>query len=317
MTDSKTTIDWLRFRTQAEPRDGLEALRGLFGAHGELLNLKPLDRAKDGFQQACAVRMGDMALGRVDFGGKSQRGWVRWNITGQGCEWVEDWDALADVEALPATEIRRADIALTTWRGEVSHERVKAAHAAGRFNCGGRPPELRTIESSDDRAGETCYVGNRKGDKFFRGYEKGLEMAARYGQAGVNMTHIQGVDEDGAAMMFRVEDIYRCEVEFKAEGSVVPWEAIERRDEYFVGSYPFLAELVPGVESDILMRRPERAPQTELAAVLANIRVQYGASLFTGLVAYHGDIGRVWEQICGKEHNARLLAAGVLLVDHD
>lgn len=317
MNPTKTTIDWLRFRTQAEPLAGLEALRGLYGDHGELVNLKPLDRAKDGFQQACAVRMGDMVLGRVDFGGSSQRGWVRWNISGHGCEWVKDWDALADVEALPAAEIRRADIALTTWRGEVSHARVKEAHRAGRFCCGGRPPDLVVYETSNDRAGQTCYIGNRKADKFLRCYEKGLEMAARFGAAGQNMTHIQGVDEDGAAMMFRVEDIYRCEVEFKSDTSVIPWEAIERRDHYFAGSYPFLAELLPGMECDILMRRPERAPQTELTAALSNARIQYGAMLFTALTAYHGDIGRVWEQICGKEHSAALLAAGVLMVEHE
>jgi phage replication initiation protein len=304
----KTTIDWLRFRTQAEVREGLEALRPLYGEYGRALRLEHLDRGKDGFQQACAVQIANMPVGRVDFGGDSQRGWVRWNITGKGCEWVKDWEAVEGLESLSGAEIRRADIALTTWAGEVSHEAVEAAHGAGLFCAGGRPPDMQTILNSNPRAGRTCYVGKRDSDKFFRGYEKGLELAAKLGPLADTCTHIDG---------FKVEDIYRCEVELKAESRVIPWEVISRRDQYFAGCYPFLAELLPDVGCDILVRRPERAPQTELLAALANCRVQYGATLFTALAAYHGDIFKVWDQIRGEQHNASLLAAGVLLVDHD
>jgi len=311
MTATKTTVDWLRFRTQASVETGLEALRPLFGVHASLVNLERLERAKDGFQQACALQIGNMTAGRVDFGGKSQRGWARWNLTGTGCEWVEDWGALQEVEALASSEIRRVDLALTTWRGEVTHESVELAHSAGGFRCsgsGGRPPDMQTIVSTNERAGRTCYVGKRESDKFFRGYEKGFELVGKLGAAGATMTHIDG---------FPVEDIYRCEVELKASGTDVPWEVIERRDHYFGGCYPFLADLLPGVEADILMRRPDRAPKLDLAAALANIKIQYGPTFYTALRAYHGDIGAVWDRVVGTKHNPALLAAGVLLVDHD
>jgi DNA relaxase NicK len=251
------------------------------------------------------VRFASEVIGRVDYGGASQRGWARWNLPGRGCEVVADWDALEAVERLPGAEIRRLDIALTTWRREVSHESVEAAHASGGFQTRGRPPAMQTIVSTDPRAGRTCYVGKRKSDKCLRGYEKGFEVAAKYGS--LNLSHIDG---------FPLEDIYRLEVELKAEGTVIPWECIERRDHYFGGSYPYLAHLLPGVESDILMRRPERAPQSELSAALANVRIQYGATLYTALVAYHGDIGRVWEQIVGSKHSQALLEAGVSNVEH-
>jgi DNA relaxase NicK len=254
------------------------------------------------------LRVHDLVVGRLDFGGESQRGWVRTNITGQGCEWVKDWDALEAVEALPSAEIKRLDVALTTWHGEVSHARVEAAHAAGLFCCGGRPPAMQRILNSDPRAGQTCNVGVRKAsDKFFRGYEKGLELASKMGAAGREVECIDGC---------RVEDIYRCEVEFKAASRPLPWQVIEWRDQYFAGSYPFLAELLPDVQCDILMRRPERAPQLDLAAQLANVRVQYGATLYTALRAYHGDMTAVWDQIIGDHHNQALVDAGVLLVDH-
>lgn len=314
---SKTTIDWLRFRTQAEVRTGLEAMRGLFGDRADSLNLKHLDHGKDGFQQGCALRLGEWVLGRVDFGGESQRGWVRWNLTGVGCENVRDWTAAQDLEALPAAEIRRVDVALTTWEGEVSHSTIEAAHAAGLFTCGGRPPELQTIVSSNPRAGRTCYVGKRDSDKFFRAYEKGFELLGKLGSAASRrVAHSHLADHVTLIDGHPIEDIYRCEVELKAESRVIPWEVIDRRDHYFGGCYPFLAELLPGVEADILMRRAERAPQTELLAALANCRVQYGATLYTALQAYGGDIFRVWDQIRGEQHNAALLAAGVLEVEH-
>lgn len=304
----KTTIDWLRVRVQAEPRDALEALRGMYGTLGPSLCFKTLPRGILGFQRALSVQVEDMPLGRMDFGGESQRGWVRLDLPAKGCEWVQDWAEVAQLEQLPQAEIRRCDIALTTWDGEVTHQTVVDAHRNGRFITRGRPPEMQTISSTDDRAGKTNYIGTRaKSDKFFRGYEKGYELAAKCPAAFV-VTHIDSK---------RVEDIYRCELELKAESGPIPWEVVERRDQYFAGAYPFCADVLPGVEADILMRRPERAPQTDLAAVLGHCRTQYGAALYTALRAYGGDITAVWDKVVGDHHSQPLLEAGVLLVDHD
>lgn len=310
MTPQKTTIDWFRVRTQCEPRDALEAFRPMFGGEGAKLHLKHQQRGILGFQRGAALCIDDLVVGRMDWGGESQRGWVRSDIPGTGCAWVKDWTAAQVVEALPSAQVRRLDIALTTWRNEINHEVVGAAHAAGRFVTKGRPPDMRTISSSNDRAGRTHEVGQReKAPRFFRGYEKGYELASKFSaRSGMVCTHIEG---------FPVEDIYRCEVELKASGVEIPFEAIERRDQYFAGSYPFCADVLPGVECDILQRRPERAPQADLAVALENCRIQYGSTLFTALQAYHGDIGAVLDKVIGKTHNQALLEAGVLLVDHD
>jgi DNA relaxase NicK len=191
----------------------------------------------------------------------------------------------------------------------VTHERFVSAHAAGRFSAGGRPPAMQMITSTDPRAGRTCTVGRRDSDKFVRGYEKGFQLASLLPPTlGAGLQAI-----DGHAL----EDIYRVELELKAESRPVPWDVIDRRDQYFAGSYPFCADLLPNVEADILMRRPERQPQRDLMAALENCRVQYGATLYTALRCYAGDLSAVWDHIVGDHHNRDLVEAGVLLVEHD
>lgn len=300
----KTTIDWLRFRAQAEPKQAIEALKPMFEGVGDFLTLKPLNRGILGFMQGANICIADMPVGRMDFGGESQRGWVRVELNGKGCEWVKDWPAAQEIEKLPSAEVRRLDIALTTWEGEITHEQVVQAHASGRFTIR-RPPTLTQITSTDPRAGRTCYIGKREqSDKFFRAYEKGFELCGK--SSGV--TAING---------HAIENIYRCEVEFKANATPIPWEVIERRDQYFAGSYPFCADVLPGVEADILMRRPDRAPQADLAFALENCRIQYGPTLFTALAAYGGDMTAIWDKIMGDHHSQALLESGVLLVDHE
>lgn len=308
MTPQKTTVDWLRFRTKTEPRDALEALRPLYGEWGPHLRLMPLQRGILGFQQGATINLSQMPIGRMDYGGDSQRGWTRVDVTGKGCEWVTQWDELEGLERLPSSELRRLDLALTTWEGQVTHDQVVQAHAAGRFITR-RPPALRQIISSDPRAGRTCEIGKReRSDKFMRCYEKGYELAAKYSsRMPGSITAIDGKN---------IEDIYRCEVEFKASGTDIPWEVIERRDQYFAGAYPFCADVLPGVEADILMRRPQRAPQIELMAALENCRVQFGPTLFTAMMAYQGDMTAVWDKVIGTHHNQNLIEAGVLLVEH-
>lgn len=308
MSLQKTTVDWLRFRVQTEPREALEALRPMFGTLGASLRFEALPRGILGFQRALSVRVDDMPVARMDFGGDSQRGWVRVDVPGKGCEWVQDWQAVGAVEALPSAQVRRLDIALTTWDGQVTHEAVVDAHTRGRFITRGRPPDLAQRTNSNPRAGRTCEVGTReKSDKFFRAYEKGFELAAKYAGPGT-LTHIEGK---------RVEDIYRCELELKAVATDIPWHVIERRDQYFAGAYPFCADVLPGVEADILMRRPERAPQGDLAAALAHLKAQWGPTLYTALRAYGGDMTAVWDKVVGDHHSQPLLEAGVLLVDHE
>lgn len=306
MTPQKTEIDWLRFRAQAEPRDIFQALKPVFPEHAKFFNLKHQDRGMLGFQQSALICADDFVIGRMDYGGESQKGWVRVDIPGKGCQWA-NFEDLSSIEELPSSQIRRLDIALTTWRGEVGHDQVVQAHAAGRFT-NRRPPNLQQILNSD--GGRTCNIGTReKSDKFMRCYEKGFEMLSKMAcRIPGQITHIEGSP---------IADIYRCEVELKAVTTDIPWEVVERRDQYFAGAYPFCTDVLPNVEIDILKRRPEREAQTSLATSLENLKIQFGPTIFTALMAYNGDMTAVWDKIIGDHHNQALIEAGVLLVDHD
>lgn len=306
MSAQKTDIDWLRFRAQAEPRDVFQALKPVFPEHAKFFNLKHQDRGMLGFQQSALICASDFVIGRMDFGGESQKGWVRVDIPGKGCQWA-NFEDLSSVEELPSAQIRRLDIALTTWHGEVGHDQVVQAHSAGRFTTR-RPPNLQQILNSD--GGRTCNIGTReKSDKFMRCYEKGHEMLSKLAcRVPGQITHIEGSP---------IADIYRCEVELKAVTTDIPWEVVERRDQYFAGAYPFCADVLPNVETDILKRRPEREAQTSLATALENLKIQFGPTIFTALMAYNGDMTAVWDKIVGDHHNQSLIEAGVLLVDHD
>lgn len=302
---NRTTVDWVGFRTSAEPVEALEVLRAAFG-YGDALGLRTRESGWQGYDRAGDVVLDDMHVGLMAWGGEHQRDWVMVSISGRGCEWIPDWDRAQDaIGALPCMGLRRVDLALTTQDGSVSHELVVGAYEAGQFITRGRPPAVRHITSQGGHnSGRTVEVGSRDQAKFFRGYEKGRELLKNH-PAGT--THIDGV---------RVEDIYRCEVEYKPKNSPLPEDLIDRRDQYFAGAYPFLGQLMRDVDPEIFVQRRERGPQLDLDAALAQIRQQYGTTLFTALVAHHGDFMAVWDKIVGNRHNAALVEAGVLLVDH-
>lgn len=303
-----TKIDYLGFRSKASPGVVCGALERLFG-QAERVELLPAGHGRRGYSEGGMIALGGMRVGQYATGGESQRGWSSFELEGGGCGWVPDWRQAVDELEGVDYELRRGDIALDTWRGEMGHDQVVQAHAAGMFNTGGRMPKLRTIEGWPRSDGWTAYVGSRQQAKFFRGYDKGLQQAALYASA-LGVDQVELVDGVPAA------DWYRCELELKAKDRALPEDLIERRDEYFGGAYPFCQALVDVQPLRLTVAR-ERRPQLELAAALGHVRQQWGRTLFTALLAHQGDIGAVWAKIVGDRHSPDLVEAGVLLVDHD
>ncbi len=300
-----TKIDWLGFRTKSEIPAVHKALGGVFGCYGMLVGFRHRKSGWMGFEQSADILVGQMAVGMMAYGGDNQRGWVSINITGRGCEWIKDWDEANDsLDDLAEYENRRVDIALDTFKREVTHESILAAYRAGQFATHGKPPSMTKIEPEDRYEGRTIYVGKREQGKFLRAYEKGFELAKNFPHD--TITHFDGIP---------IEDIYRLEVEFKAKAAVLPGNLIEKRDQYFAGAYPYLQSVL-AVEPEIFTQARERGPQCNLQAALENIRHQYGSTLFTALAAYQGDVGAVWDKIIGRKHNDALVDLGVLDVEH-
>jgi phage replication initiation protein len=307
---TRTHVDWLAYRSQGEVMGALDGLKAIYGSIGHAVSLKHRSRGWQGYEQSADILLQDMVVGLMAYGGEKQRGWIYTSITGTGCSWITDWDGAQEaLEHLPAMDLRRVDIALDTARREVTHDSVVEAYRAGQFTTSGRPPKCQRIESERPEDGRTVYVGSRDNDKFFRGYEKGLQLTAGTDQEYVQITTDQGIEKVPA------QDMYRCELELKAKSGALPFDVIDHRDHYFAGSYPYLQHVLHEVEPEALLIDRRVAARADLDRRLQAIRSMYGTTLFTALTVHGGDIGAVWERIVGRKHNADLVRAGALFLE--
>jgi DNA relaxase NicK len=321
-----TTVDFHAFRFKPDAQAGV--FRDLHGAFRAMFSDAPApvtieNRSKGwmGYDQSGTLKVGDMEIGLMAFGGRFQKDWVYCGVSGKGCAWVTDWcEAVDALERLPAYEAKRTDIALDTFDPRLGFDATLSAYRAGSFapaGIGGRPPKCEPMKPERPEDSAIIRIGNRESSKYYRGYEKGKQL---YGVDCID-GEVPGLRlpflVDGETQMVRMADWFRHELELKPKTAPLPPDLIERRDEYFAGSYPFLGQVLKDVEPQLLVMRRERGPQLDLAAALDGIRKQYGNTLFTALVAHHGDISAVWSKIQGEGHNDRLLKAGVLLVEHE
>lgn len=300
----KTHIDWVTFRCKTNPYAILERIQKSFGECGELVALSPCAKGRDGWEFGQDIVLaGDITLGHIDYGGNSQRDWVRCVLTGTGCDWVLDWSAFTEGLILLQGELRRVDIALTTYDGSVTDAMVAKAKADGRFTTSGRAPVMRTIVSDNPLAGVTRYIGSReKSDKMLRCYEKGKEMLKHLPEnERILRTHI-GDD--------KVENIYRVELELKAVTKEISLNVFLQRDHVFANAYPFCADLLPAQPEYVRKALPSFKPEASLEGVLAHCKNAYGGAIFTAIHLYGRE--KVLDMICGVEHSRKLVDSGVL-----
>lgn len=340
----KTSIDWFGFRTKDGPDVITAALSDCFPDRYQVTALarKTGWRSFDSSYDLMLVdRLGnpetDFArVGMLMSGGEAVKGWTLASIDGSGCAWMEDWGHAMDVctETLKTFDLKRVDVALDRYDG--SHfDDVDLAWAAGEFSPpgGGKKPKAKPIASRRPEDGQTYYVGSRESAKFYRGYEKGLQIL------GPMLTAADDRDESGDRSLalycsrqfrqvkneagvtsmesFVIRDWWRDEVEFKPVNQPLPLDLVENRDQYFAGAFPYLAKVLPTVDAQMLCTRRDRMPQTELAKALERIKIQNGSTLYTALRCFGGDLGLLLEKVIGHKHNKALIDAGVLLVDHE
>lgn len=314
----RVSIDWCRLRTRSNPWQVLEAIRPSFGTVGELLTLVDGGAGRDGWERRQLLKVADVHIGEIDYGGETQRGWVRVNIPGKGCDWVSDWHLFASgAKSLAESELRRVDVAVTTFDGSVTHETVLAAHQQGLFSTGGRSPKMRQVTGSDPLDGRTVYVGARESEKFIRCYEKGRELLNKMGVPEAIKKQVQQIQFDGVGMV-DVEKVYRCELELKSSSEkVVPWTVLDTPGAFFAGANPFFASLVPEVVPRRLQRLPEFGARMSLLVQAENLRIAYGGVLRALLDEFDNDAALVMSMVAADRPSERLVCEGVLTVVHE
>ena len=325
---NRTIVDWWSWRSKAGPGQVQDALASAFGANPVRLAMR--DRGYMGYAMSAQVIVGDVDAGLCAWGGDNQRGWSFVSLSGSGCAWVEDWDtAQACAAKCPAYEPRRVDIALDTFDGSTGFDQTLAAYRAGGFSPAGsgRPPKCEPMKPEHEEDSAIIRIGSRASNKYLRGYEKGKQVVGPIiaaltrqspGIDAVGMmrgsTHSLKVGPDHKTVP--VWEWWRLELELKSQTAPLPEDVIDRRDQYFAGAYPYLGQVLPGVDAEPLVMSRERGPQLDLALALEVLHRQWGPTLFTALMAHGGDMTAVWDRIVGHKHNQRLVDAGVLMVEH-
>jgi DNA relaxase NicK len=207
---------------------------------------------------------------------------------------------------VPELEHVRVDLAHDCHdRSTLTPGLAEEAWESGGFNPSRGPRPSRQWKGSNE-GGWTFYVGTRGVSRhFWRVYEKGMKWV---GDHGIDAVHPQGADA-GA-----LEDWVRAELELTNASGPLPLDVITRRHEYFAGSCPFFASLLPDAEPRRCMVDPVDRAALSLMQGIALLRKQYGPALHT-LRHVMGDDRQLLDLLTyACDHSPRLVAGGALLV---
>lgn len=194
--------------------------------------------------------------GLVCYGG--QRNTVLVSLSGEGCAAARSgWERrLYDfLNSAQSPRITRIDLSHDDIEGKLfTPDSLVEAFDEGKFNCGGRNPdiELRGNWKNINGKGRTVYVGNRSNGKFFRGYEKGKQLG----------------DADSPWM--------RLEVEFKSVDRVIPFDVLRHPHEYFAAAYPLFASFSDSAQR---IKTIQKTVQVSYERTKKWLKRQCGASL--------------------------------------
>lgn len=175
-----------------------------------------------------AYRIGDInaPLGLICLG-HAKSDTVLIMLYGEGCHYMPDfWESILYNYLTQMTvnpKITRVDLAHDDFDGAYSGaELANEADTAGKFSLTNRQPQVQHLGDwkRHDGRGRTLQVGSRESGKLYRGYEKGKQLG------------------DSASFWFRHE------VEISNKARVIPLDVLLDPTGYFVGCYPYCAEVV-------------------------------------------------------------------------
>jgi len=153
-----------------------------------------------------------------------QAGTVLLTMSGESCSLLHDkWAIVVDyLKSKRNARITRWDGAVDDYSGSHSVDWAVEQYLQGNFNAGGNKPSCSNAGNWTDPQGKgrTFYVGKRKNGKFFRVYEKGMQLGSVW------------------------HPWVRWEVELHNKDRIIPWDVLLNPARYFVGSYPRLLKWV-------------------------------------------------------------------------
>lgn len=230
-------IDWLRFTFLPclSTLDTLEQLKRYFALWFPLpVNFVPAEKGMFGYKSSYDLMVWVDAefvrVGVVAMGGNSAGNTMMVDLSGRGCALVGDWKAVyATMQDLDA-RITRADTALDLFEG-FTLEQFDDLYRAGEFNCGGRIPTRRLIESGNyndlHANGRSLYLGKKANGKELCIYEKGKQLG----------------DQESEWL--------RVEIRFGNRDRVIPHEIVLDPTRFFAGGFIALEHLVNSIAEKI------------------------------------------------------------------
>lgn len=252
----RAKVDWLNATFQAPPFS-VEAFVALLGR----MIGRPMEGIPGGGMLGFETRVDlwtrvgsqRVPFGCIAYGGAAQMGRWMLQLPGHGCGLVNDWPEVAALLSDLDARITRLDLAVDFLAGEVSVDDAVEWYAAHRFTFDGRMAPASEVAGDwiGRERGRTFYVGKRANGKMCRVYEKGRQLGDP------------------------LSEWVRIEVQFGNRDREIPFEALEKRDAYFAGAYPVLAEVLDDAEPERIATY-QAAGEVSLAKLLHHMKLSYG-----------------------------------------
>jgi phage replication initiation protein len=288
-------IDWVSFTVAASDEVGMysiiEELRRLISP--AQLIASDTGRGIAGFSNSASLLIWNVQttviVGRIAWGGESQRGRIYVSLAGTFCARVNDWEKFSQRLESWAVRLTRVDLAHDDIEGKQPIESVEGIYRAGGFNSGGRMPvcELAGDWLNSSGKGRTFYVGRRAHGKFLRIYEKGKQLG----------------DPNSPWV--------RWEVELHARDRTIPYDVLTNTASYLAGSYPaleFVSDDQCRIKTQRKVARTTLERLTEVASICSGKTVN--AMRMQGL-----DADEILSLICRPGLPARLAPAEAALLE--
>lgn len=253
-------IDWLSVTVPGEaigpPLEWAQSLPSLLGVRELMVGMQEHGTAGYLHSAPLAIVRAAQAIkvGKVAWGGESQRDRVYLSISGALCARVAAWGSVAKSLRELSARITRVDLAHDDPEGLRGVELAEAMYDEGKFKSGGRNPicSCQGDWKQVSGLGRSFYVGKRGHGKLLRVYEKGKQL----GDA--------------------TSPWVRWEVELGNRDRVIPLEVITEPAPYMAGAFPALA-FISAESRRIPTQR--KVLQTSLQHLIACLGDSYGKTI--------------------------------------